>query len=262
VSSQKIWSGLSGSSGWKNVEAPVTDIDTGINQLTIAVARMSGMLVTQEAATEAVEKLAQVARDMVPSAVGAGASLMDDSGSRISTATTDRIATIADELQYELGQGPCISAWATSSVQRLDDTQTDTLWPRWSSGARDLGIRSVVSAPMVFRGGVIGALKVYSTSPSAFTEDDERRLVLLSAAAATLLGVASGPDASRRLSESLAAALSDRKAVETATGILMERHHVDLEPARYMLIELSRTDTEPLADVARKVLARSSETTH
>ncbi len=240
----------------------MTDIDTGMNQLTIAVARMSGMLVTHEAAAAAVEKLAQVARDMVPSAVGAGASLMDDSGTRISMATTDRIATIADDLQYELGQGPCISAWATSSVQRLDDTESDTLWPRWSRGARDLGIRSVVSAPLVFRGDVIGALKVYSTAASAFSEDDERRLVLLSAAAATLLGVASGPDAPRRLSESLAAALSHRKVVETATGILMERHHVDLEAARYILIELSRTNAQSLADVARKVLDQSSETTH
>ncbi|MBI4899164.1 MAG: GAF and ANTAR domain-containing protein [Actinobacteria bacterium] len=235
-------------------------MDTGIDQLTIAVASMSGLLVSHEAAAAAVEKLAQVARDMVPSAVGAGASLMDDKGSRISTATTDRIAMIADELQYELGQGPCISAWATSSVQRLDDTESDTIWSRWSSGARDLGIRSVLSAPLVFRGDVIGALKVYSTSVSAFDEDDERRLVLLSAAAATLLGVASGPEAPRKLSETLAAALSARNAVETATGILMERHQMDLEAARYRLIELSRTSAEPLADVARSVLDRSSDT--
>jgi len=239
----------------------VSNIDSSADELTMVIARTRGMLVSHEVAAAAVEQLAQVARDLVVSAVGAGASLMDEAGRRVSTGTTDRIAATADELQYELGQGPCISAWATSSVQRLDDTGSDQRWPAWSAAARQLGIRSVLSAPLVFRAECIGALKVYSTSPSAFNLEDERRLVLMSAAAATLLGMATAPDAPQQLSGMLVDALADRQAIETATGMLMERHHMNHEAARYLLMDESRSQRQPLADLARSVIAGSSGTT-
>jgi transcriptional regulator with GAF, ATPase, and Fis domain len=239
----------------------MNNIDAGVTELTSVVARMQGMLISHEAAAATVEKLAQVARDMVESAVGAGASLMDSDGRRVSTATTDRVAAMADTLQYQLGQGPCISAWASSSVQRLDDTAVDSRWPAWSTAARELGIRSVLSAPLVFKGDVIGALKVYSTTTAAFSADDEHRLVLLSAAAATLLGMARGPDAPQRLSADLTAALADRQAIDTATGLLMERHGLGQDAARYRLMDASRAGGHTLAHLARQVLSGTSEPT-
>ncbi len=239
----------------------MNNIDARVDELTTVMARMRGLLVSEEVAGAAVEQLAQVARDLVVSAVGAGASLMAEDGRRVSTATTDRIAATADSLQYELGQGPCISAWATTSIQRLDDTASDERWPVWCAAARDLGIRSVVSAPLVFRGDCIGALKVYSTSPAAFSLEDERRLVLLSAAAATLLGIAADAEEPQRLTQVLTDALADRRAVETATGILMERNRIDHDTARYRLLDESRSTTQPLADLARSVIAGPSGTT-
>ncbi len=230
------------------------NVDASVDELTTVIARMRGMLVSDEVAAAAVEQLARVARDLVESAVGAGASLMDEAGKRVSTATTDRVATMADSLQYELRQGPCLSTWATSSVQRLDDTEADQRWPEWSAAARDLGIRSVLSAPMVFRGECIGALKVYSTSPSAFNLEDEHRLVLLSAAAATLLGIAATPEAPQQLTQALTEALADRQAIDSATGMLMERHQIDRDAARYQLMGESRRSGERLADVARGVI--------
>ena len=58
----------------------MANIDTSADELTTVIARTRGMLVSHEVAAAAVEQLAQVARDLVVSAVGAGASLMDEAG--------------------------------------------------------------------------------------------------------------------------------------------------------------------------------------
>lgn len=230
-----------------------------VGQLTSAFARVRGMLLSEGAAAAAVERLALVARDMVSSSVGAGASLIDDSGRRTSTGTTDKVAAAADTLQYEIGEGPCLSAWATTGVQRIDDTAAENRWPTWCRAAQDLGLRSVLSAPMVFEDSSLGALKVYSTQAQAFGVQDEHRLLLLAQAAATLLGAAQGADAPTRLSTGLQAVLADRQAVEAATGMLMERHGLDHAAARSRLLAGSRRLGRPMGELARSILARSTE---
>ena len=229
------------------------------DQLTTVFARVQGMLLSEEDSSAAVERLALVARDMVPSSVGAGASLIDESGRRTSTATTDKVAAAADVLQYELGEGPCLSAWATVAVQHVHDTTVEGRWRTWCAAVQGLGVRSVVSAPMMFRGSTIGAMKVYSTKADSFSGHDEQRLLLLAGTAATLLGAAQGSDAPQRLSAGLQAALADRRAVETATGMLMERHELDHATARSRLLATSRSRRLPVAELAREILARSAE---
>jgi len=114
---------------------------------------------------------------------------------------------------------------------------------------------------MVSKGESIGALKVCSTTVDRFSAEDERRLVLLAGAAATLLGAAPDGDAPQRLSARLRTALADRQAVETATGMLMERHGLDHDTARRRLMAASRTRRQPLAELARHILVRSEDTT-
>lgn len=242
-----------------STDSPEQDRVTYAGELTSAFARAQGMLLHEEDAAAGVEWLALVARDLVPASVGAGASLMDEAGRRTSTGTTDRIAAAADALQYELGEGPCLSAWATVTVQHSRDTATEARWSEWCAAAQDLGIGSVLSAPLVFRGKVIGALKVYSTRVDSFTVQDEHRLVLLAGAAATLLGAAQGHDAPQRLSAGLQSALADRQAVETATGMLMERHGLSHDQARLRLLAMSRSRGLPIAELGRAILTRSTE---
>lgn len=226
-------------------------------ELTTALAHVQGMLLSEQDAATAVEQLALVARDLVSAAVGAGASLIEESGRRTSTGTTDRVAAAADALQYELGEGPCLSAWATVAVQRIDDTATENRWGSWCAAVQGLGVRSVLSAPMVFHGECIGALKVYSTAVEQFGTVDEHRLVLLSGAAATLLGIARDTDAPQRLSAGLSTALAGRRAVEAATGMLMERFGLDHGTARRWLMTVSHRRHTPLVELAGQVLERT-----
>lgn len=229
-------------------------------ELTTVFARIHSMLLSQESAVTAVEQLAEVAQDVVDSAIGAGASLIDDQGQTMSTGTTDAVAEAGDTLQYELGEGPCLSAWATEALQRVDDTATETRWPGWCTGVLPLGVRSAMSAPMLYKGHCIGALKVYTTTADGFTAADERRLSLLAAAAATLLGAAQTSEAPHKLSQALRTALTDRQTVDVATGIVMERRGLDQQQARAALLQASRSQGLPLLEVAHAILDPALDT--
>lgn len=225
-------------------------------ELTTVFARIQNMLLSQEHAATAVHRLAQVAQDLIPSAAGAGVSLIDAHGARTSTGATDDLVEAADKLQYDLGNGPCLSAWATAVPQRINDTTDDDRWPEWSAAAAASGIRSMLSVPLVFQERHLGAMKVYATVGEAFTGHEEQQLGLLAAAAATLLGSAQTRDAPQRLSVELQAGLADRQAIDRATGMLMEQRATDADDAHAVLITASLAQGRPMAEVARQVLER------
>lgn len=231
-------------------------------ELTTVFARLHGMLLSEQDATTAVGQLARAAQQTIPSAAGAGVSLLSEEGTRISTASTDAVVEAADAAQYDLGMGPCLSAWGTGEPQRIDDTTTDSRWARWQAAAAASGIRSVLSTPLVHRGRTLGALKVYANAPEAFGETEERLLGLLADAAATLLGAAQTHDAPVRLSGALKTALATREVVGLAAGVLMAREHLGPEAARSALLETARTQERRVAEVAADVLAAEQARDH
>ncbi|GAA1753461.1 GAF and ANTAR domain-containing protein [Kocuria aegyptia] len=230
--------------------------ESSATELTAVFARVQSMLLSLEHATTAVHQLAQVAQHLIPSAAGAGVSLIAAQGTRTSTGATDGLVEAADTLQYDLGEGPCLTTWATATPQRINDITDDDRWPEWSAAAARAGIRSMLSVPLMFRDRCLGAMKVYATVVDAFTDHEEQQLCLLAAAAATLLGSAQTRDAPQRLSAALQAGMEDRQTIDRATGMLMEQRATDAEDAHAVLLTASRAQDRPMAEVARQILER------
>jgi GAF domain-containing protein len=225
------------------------------DELTTVFAHLHGMLLPDQDATTAVSRLARAVHQMIPSAAGAGVSLFDEHGAPVSAAATDALVEAADGLQYELGQGPCLSAWATGELQLVEDTTTGTRWAAWQAAAAEAGIRSVLSIPMTYRGHSRGAMKVYATTAGAFGDAEQQVLGLLAEAAATLLGVAQPVDAPVRLSASLKSAMHSREVIGLAVGVLMAREHLDPAAGRSLLLERARAQGRSVAQVAAEILA-------
>lgn len=225
-------------------------------ELTTVFAHLHGMLLAEEDAGTAVRQLARAVHQSFPTAAGAGVSLFDEDGARATTGATDALVEDADVLQYRLGEGPCLSAWATGQVQRIEDTVTDARWARWASAAAEGGIRSVLSVPLVHRRHGLGAMKVYAAAPGAFGDAEVRLLGLLADVAATLLGAAQPVEAPVRLSASLRETLRSRETVALATGVLMARDRLGPEAARSALLSRARGDGRRVVEVASAVLAQ------
>lgn len=192
------------------------------NELGATLGRIRGLVLTQETAQHAVDLLAQVAQETTPNASGAGVSLIHEA-QRTSVGATDALVLTADDLQYSLGEGPCLAAWSTRMPVMIEDTATDRRFQQWNAMAAEAGVRSCFSVPLLRGRGSIGAMKVYATVPAAFDDADRARLSSLSVAASALLGHVQTSETSTRISDELRASLRSRDLVGIAKGILMQR---------------------------------------
>jgi GAF domain-containing protein len=226
-----------------------------LDELSATIARIKGLLLTEEKVDRAVQLLAKAIKDAVPGTVGAGVSLLDSRGRRTSSGSTDRVVQQADALQYELGEGPCLTAWAAEETVLVDDAWADPRWPEWAAAVTDLPVRSVVSAPLVAGRECIGALKVYAGLPSSYDSGTARLLELFAGPAATLLSNIQSSEAPHRISEGLQASLYSRDLVNRACGILMERHGLAHEHALRHLMRQARAADTTLRQASEDLVA-------
>lgn len=216
--------------------------------------RMVTGLLSAEDASRAVQSLASALRDVIPHAAGAGVSLISADGRGETIGATDSLVLQADKLQYELGQGPCLSAWAGQRAVIIQDTWRETRWPEWTAAVAGFPLQSVLSAPLTPDGRPIGALKVYSPVPLAFDDNSVFLIERLAAPAAVLLGHVRDRAAAQRMTDELAEALTNRDMIAQAQGILIERLNLTSQEALAVLLARSRGESTPLHDVAREVL--------
>ncbi|MDQ0824470.1 GAF domain-containing protein [Arthrobacter sp. B2I5] len=227
-----------------------------LDDLTAAVARIRGLLLTEEKVDRAVSLLAKAIKESLPGSPGAGVSLLDAEGKRTSSAATDSLVEKLDAAQYELGEGPCLTAWAAGKVVIIEDLQTDTRWPRWQSAVASLPVRSVVSAPLVTGKEALGAFKIYSALPGQYDESTGRALALFAETAATLLAHIQGTEAPLRMAESLKASLASRDTINRACGMLMERQGISHERALQQLIQNARVSGATLVEVSEQLATK------
>lgn len=223
-------------------------------ELAAVFVRMSGLLLTQETASTALELVTSLAVEALPGAIGAGVTLLDEQGATTTAAASDPVVERADRLQYELNEGPCLSAWAVRAVFRVQDMTQEDRWPRWSSAVASLGMRASLSAPMVAGDSSLGAIKVYAKQPDAFTERDERLLTMFAAQAAILLANVQAYQSARRLSDELKDVLRMRDVIATAKGIVMQREGTDEQTAFAMLASAAQRERKKLRDFARALV--------
>jgi GAF domain-containing protein len=223
------------------------------SELGATLGRIRGLVLTQESAQHAVDLLAQVARETTPSAFGAGVSLIHASD-RVSVGATDALVRTADDLQYTLGEGPCLTAWSTRSPITIRDTSSDQRFPGWSTEAAKAGVRSCLSVPLLRGRESIGAMKVYSTMPGVFDDADRARLENLAVAAATLLGHVQTTEASTRISSELRASLRSRDLVGVAKGILMQREGLTEYEAAVALTARARATRVPFSQLTADIV--------
>jgi GAF domain-containing protein len=82
-------------------------------------------------------------------------------------------ARIYDELQFTLGEGPCLDAVAQHSPILIDDLACppggDAHWLAYGEAILTQHIRSVYAVPIIVAGTYVGALEVFYAQPPAWT---------------------------------------------------------------------------------------------
>jgi GAF domain-containing protein len=225
-----------------------------------ALSQMAGLVLSRETVDTALELVTALAATATAGTLGSAVTVVEH-GAR-SRAASDQAVEQADTLQYELDEGPCLTAWRNRELVRIDDTTTDGRWPRWNEAAGRLGVRSVLSAPLLVGEESIGAMKVYCERPMNYGPHDEHVMRLLAGQAAILLANSQSLQEARRLSRQLTEALASRDAVARATGVLLAQGAAGEQDAFAQLAAAAAQAALPVHDVARAlvaaVLARNS----
>src|SRR3954452_21965331 len=116
-------------------------------ELSSALAQMAGLVLSRETVETAVELVTTLAEATIAGTTGAGVTIADEHGKR-SKAASNQLVGRADALQYEADEGPCLAAWRTRQLVRIDDTATDSRWPSWNSASARLGVRPCVTSAL------------------------------------------------------------------------------------------------------------------
>jgi GAF domain-containing protein len=222
-----------------------------LDELSLVVARIQGVLLTEEKVDHAVRLLARAVRVSLPGATGAGVTILDSRGRRVSSGATDDIVKRADALQYELGSEEAVI---------VTDVSIDPRWPDWRESVRNLPVKSATSVPLVAGNETIGAMKVYSDRPGSFGDETVLALELFAGPAATLLSNIQASETPHRISEALAESLHSRDLINRACGVLMERHNISHEVALTQLMRTSREQKTTLRKTSADILAGNPAT--
>jgi len=215
--------------------------DNDLGDRFAAVAREFGEQVTEGAT---LDHAVAIAREIIDGCDHAGVTLVHARRPVETAAATGRIAVRADELQYELGEGPCLDSARNDVVTMSTDLLTESRWPRWAPAASaELGVRSILCFQLFTTQNSYGALNLYSERQDAFDADDQAVGMALAAQVAVALAVT-------RAIESRDLAIARRTVIGQAEGILMERFALDADQAFNVLRRISQDSQRKLYDVA------------
>jgi ANTAR domain/GAF domain len=195
---------------------------------------------------------------------GAAISLVFDGVNTGTLGASDTQARTYDELQFTLGEGPCLdSVLVRAPVLVIDLADPDPLggdrWPAYGPAMLAHGMRGVFAMPVVVAGQYIGALDLFRERPGALDRSDlAGALVAAELAELPLLDL---------LAENLQAAVADpdsfawaelntitRAEVSQATGMLVGQLDIGPAEALVRLRAHAYATNRSATDVARDIL--------
>lgn len=182
-----------------------------------------GQLVTDYRVGDMLERLCEATVEILE-VDGAGVMLEDDDGHLRFVAASDEVVCAIEELQIELGEGPCLHAYRSGEAVRVDDLDTAPhRFPRFGPRAVDAGMRAVWSLPMRLADERVGALNLYRAQAGPFADDQAEIGQVLADVATTAILNARGVEDSQRLTTQLQHALDSRIVIEQAKGKASEQ---------------------------------------
>lgn len=198
--------------------------------------------------------LGDIVRAAVSSLPGinhAGVTIRQKSGEYVTCASTDELVTRLDDLQYALGEGPCLHAIEAERLVPANNLRHEQRWPAYVPQALRLGLRSQLGVQLVIDSHRMGGLNLYSTEVDEIDTDVAHGAELFAAHAALALGFA-------RRNEDLNSALATRTIIGQAIGLLMAEFAMNDDQGFAYLKRQSSVSNTKLRDVAAGVVDRAN----
>lgn len=208
---------------------------------------------------------------------GVGLALMGEEGAAGILAATSGHAQQMEDLQFELGEGPCMDASRSGRPVFCSDLALDgdKRWPVFAPGARQAGVEAAFTFPLQVGAVGLGVLDLYRDRRGPLTAPQVSEAVAFAdASVAVLLHLRgdAGPESDSRPGRAAEnsgtdpahgpagvdwAELVDRRAVvHQAAGMISVQLDVNVAVALLRLRAHSFSHGRPISEVAAEVVAR------
>lgn len=165
---------------------------------------------------------------------------------------TSELPPLVDQIQYDLGHGPCVDVAVHGSAQRVADLARTRAWPEFGAAAvRQYGIRSMLSVRLYLEeSDLVAGLNLYSSAVDAFDESDETTAVLLATHGALAVNAAER----QTKIDNLERALRTSRRIGMAVGIVMATNKLTEGQAFDLLRIASQNRHRKLFELADQVV--------
>jgi hypothetical protein len=136
--------------------------------------------------------------------------------------TTDGLSALIEELQYTLGEGPCVDAYRDDRPVLEPDLANPVIprWPAFTPAAVAAGALAVFGFPLHTGVVHVGALNLYRDRPGPLTEDQHADVFVLADVTTLAVLAMQAPAPESGLGDDIEAGVNLRLIVHEAAGIL------------------------------------------
>ena len=167
--------------------------DDEIAEAAEVFAEVARQLLREHLVPATLQRIVELAVEHLDACEHAGITIIE--GGRISSpASSGDVPRILDEIQAQVGEGPCVDAIREREVFLTGDLTAERRWPQFARRAHDeTGVTSILSIRLFVEHDTMGALNLYSRRADAFGATSRREAHLeRKAASRDVIGRAKG----------------------------------------------------------------------
>jgi GAF domain len=186
---------------------------------------------------------------------GAGLMLVSGGRSLGCVGVSDPVTGVVEQVEYTLGEGPCMTAYRSQTPIFDPDLADETIvqWPEFRGGALAAGVHAAFGFPLLVDRICIGALNLYRDRPGALSDEQIGDAVVAARLASrTLLSWQAGAPPGT-VAWQLEQVPNHRMQVHQATGRISVQAGISLADALVLMRAYAFSRDLPIGDVAAEV---------
>lgn len=194
----------------------------------------------------------------------AAVSLVFDGANKGTLGSSGGRAREYDELQFILGEGPCLDSVAKQAVVSVSDLAdtADQRWPGYGPAMLDMRVHGVHAVPVVVAGEYVGALDLFSAEPGSLNAQQLGGAILAAELAGLHFLDLLDTDLQAAVDKPGSGAWAElnvlsRAEVSQATGMLVAQLGIEPAEALIRLRAHAYATGRPATEVARAILERT-----
>lgn len=163
----------------------------------------------------------------------------------------------ADEIQYRLGDGPCLRAAQEQEPVYVSDMRTEHRWPPFTAQMVQEGILSSHAIPFALEGETRAVMNLYSQEPNRFHGPLQGMVQAHVGQTSKAFRLAVLVAERTQRANDLSHALKSRTTIDLAVGMLMGQNRCTQAEAFEILKSASSTRNIKLRDLALQLVSSS-----